>query len=222
MPRSPVNFAKRPTTILGTLLAVVLVGAPASVARPAPVHAARSGDSPQATVFQGSDYASWGYGDLQVCDAESDGHSVYAQYSHNGYAGRVYDSSGSSGSCQNLGIGSPVVFRVCEQTAGTHWCSGWAHVTSAGEKIYQGSDDAAYHPYSNRQFVCDHERDGHSVYAEYWTSSGGHGKVTDANGSASHCGGVGADVWKFRVCEDVVGPNWCSDVVYTWDYRAGD
>lgn len=220
MPRSSVSVHMRPSTGLAVLAAVILVSA--GLAFTAVTRAAIAAGSPQATVFQGSDYASWGHGALQACDVERDGHSVYVQYSYNGYAGKVYDSSGSSGSCQALDVGTPVVFRACEEAYGTHWCSGWAHITSVGEKIYQGSDDAAYHPYSRRQFACDHEADGHTVYAEYWTPSGGHGKVSDGNGSASGCGGVGADVWKFRVCEDVVGPNWCSDLIYTWDYRAGD
>jgi hypothetical protein len=65
--------------------------------------------------------------------------------------------------------------------------------------------------------VCDQERDGHGVYADYHLSNGARRTLTDANGSAYPCY---KDDWHderlwivlFRVCEKVV--NTCSVWLY--------
>jgi hypothetical protein len=68
--------------------------------------------------------------------------------------------------------------------------------------------------------VCDQERDGHGVYADYYLNIGAHRTLTDANGSAYPCY---KDDWyyqgywivRFRVCEKVI--NACSG----WWYPDG-
>jgi hypothetical protein len=75
--------------------------------------------------------------------------------------------------------------------------------------VSQGADYAKYD--GTTLTVCDRERDGHGVYAEY-VSRTGVGKVGDGNGSASPCGTKKiAGIEKFRVCESDRLRDSCSD-----------
>jgi len=85
----------------------------------------------------------------------------------------------------------------------------------------QGSDTARTLGFDDDVIeVCDNERDGHGVYADYYLNGGAHRTLTDANGSAYPCY---KDDWyyegywivRFRVCEKVI--NACSG----WWYPDG-
>jgi hypothetical protein len=86
---------------------------------------------------------------------------------------------------------------------------------------YQGNDYARVIGVPDNIIeVCDQERDGHGVYADYYLNIGAHRTLTDANGSAYPCY---KDDWyyqgywivRFRVCEKVI--NACSG----WWYPDG-
>jgi hypothetical protein len=81
---------------------------------------------------------------------------------------------------------------------------------------YQG-DDYACTDEAGYLWVCDVERDGHSVYAEYRTNSE-HGYAYDQNGSTDPCTfyNPAGKVQEFRVCEEVWGPDWCGDWRDPW------
>ena len=107
----------------GTVAALVLSAAPAG---------AYSGPA-----YQGSDYAQTiGTNDdiIQVCDRESDGHGVYADYYLNTGAHRTLtDGNGSASPCYiDDWTTSPywiTRYRVCEKTVA---CSGWVYTDGPG------------------------------------------------------------------------------------------
>lgn len=83
----------------------------------------------------------------------------------------------------------------------------------------QGSDYARYDLDTDTLEVCDMERDGHRVYVEYYRSNGSYGYFYDGNGSKPGCTGRYVNLrynGKFRVCEEVWGPDWCPAWKYPW------
>lgn len=78
---------------------------------------------PRAT--QGSDYASYNGTTLTVCDRESDGNGVYAEYLFATGRGKVGDGNGSVPPCGEKRVGDISQFRVCEDTFGSDSCSNW-------------------------------------------------------------------------------------------------
>ncbi len=79
------------------------------------------------TVYEGDDYATYSNGKLTVCDKESDGNGVYAEYrgpsaSH----GFVWDGNGSSNGCGSASV-AVTKFRVCEDDFGSDSCSSWVY-----------------------------------------------------------------------------------------------
>ena len=67
-----------------------------------------------ATVYNGSDYA-YNTGNYRVtaCDGETDGNSVYSDYSASS-SGRI-QTSGGSGTCASASVSSLRSFNICEQ-----------------------------------------------------------------------------------------------------------
>jgi hypothetical protein len=79
--------------------------------------------------------------------------------------------------------------------------------------VKQGSDAACATESSNESdlLVCDNERDGNGVYAEFRGYWGAVATVTDSNGSADGCGTRHWDnnVLSIMLCEDDWGPDTC-------------
>jgi hypothetical protein len=76
--------------------------------------------------------------------------------------------------------------------------------------VYQGDDYAVVNTHDGWVAACDMETDGHSVYGVFQQGGGSLTKY-DSNGSAAGCGNATfTGVVRFKVCEAVVGPDWCS------------
>ncbi|MEU5608423.1 hypothetical protein AB0H03_06645 [Streptomyces sparsogenes] len=85
-------------------------------------------------------------------------------------------------------------------------------------RVYQGDDYAEWNDIDNTDVVtvCDRERDGNGVYVKVWLRDG-YDEFADENGSASPC--YSRTYWydavaAIQVCEDEIGPDWCSDKRY--------
>lgn len=84
--------------------------------------------------------------------------------------------------------------------------------------MQQGDDRGCIAPVNGLHQVsaCDNEADGHGVYVEVdWTDAAQNETVGDGNGSAAGCGTVRyLDApYRYRVCESVTGPDYCSSWV---------
>lgn len=80
------------------------------------------------TVYQGDDRAyNDGYTRVNVCDGETDGHSVYSNYTDNGTNGRIEVFNGN-GWCTSAATTGLVKFRVCENVPfATDPCSSYVY-----------------------------------------------------------------------------------------------
>ncbi len=87
--------------------------------------------------------------------------------------------------------------------------------------VYQGDDYAVWYGGTGFVGACDMEADGHSVYAKFFDGQDSILTVWDTNGSRAGCGNAGQDVVtynaRFKVCESVTGPDWCSPWRYMSD-----
>nr|WTA65609.1 hypothetical protein OHB51_24255 [Micromonospora sp. NBC_00855] len=89
---------------------------------------------------------------------------------------------------------------------------------AANTYAFEGSDYAATNPaWSNWFEVCDVEKDGNGVYAQFRDSyenyiGGFDAKYWDSDGSAGGCrsGNLSGYVAKIQVCEDDWGDDTCS------------
>jgi hypothetical protein len=87
--------------------------------------------------------------------------------------------------------------------------NGWAHWQAKEGADYAGVGN-------NKRFIgaCDMERDGNTVYAEYYVGGDvGLSRIEDTNGSQAGCRSTTTrlNIAVFRVCEDDIGSNTCSD-----------
>lgn len=82
--------------------------------------------------------------------------------------------------------------------------------------VYEGDDYALHRDNDGFLGVCDMERDGNAVYGVFEIPGSQSQTVRDGNGSAAGCGNnYNYSVTRFKVCEELVGPDWCSGWRYT-------
>ncbi|MYU21267.1 hypothetical protein [Streptomyces sp. SID8352] len=90
--------------------------------------------------------------------------------------------------------------------------TGLAHAATTPLVVTQGSDYAVYDYDTKTLSVCDMESDGHWVYALYEKTSDSKAlKLVDDNGSDAGCASVSGSVYRFRVCEDDMFGDSCSE-----------
>jgi hypothetical protein len=111
---------KRVLAVLTVVAAGILFGATAAVA------ATWQRTTDGSSVIFNSDLDGSGAGNgerFRVCDTNSDGHAVYAEYSYNGGSLAKHNWSGGNGTCKNFDHQWPenkvVRFRSCEEI--DHW-----------------------------------------------------------------------------------------------------
>jgi hypothetical protein len=87
-----------------------------------------------------------------------------------------------------------------------------APASAALVRVFERSDYASWDTANGWVEVCDMEEDGNAVYAQFYYSTTSYATVYDDNGSQAGCGNTYVSPsYKFRVCEDFAGPDWCSD-----------